>query len=62
MTHKIFTVLCAAALLGTAAQAQNFKLNELEYLEARGANVLVYSNKYAGIFAVTAGLKRNPSV
>lgn len=51
MTHKIFTVLCAAALFGTAAQAQNFKLNELEYLEVRGANVLVYSNKYAGIFA-----------
>ena len=32
------------------AQAQNFHINDLEYFEERGVNLLVYSNKYAGMF------------
>ncbi|HBH20656.1 MAG TPA: glycoside hydrolase, partial [Rikenellaceae bacterium] len=37
--------------LVTTASAQTFHLNDLEYFETRGANVLVYNNQYAGIFA-----------
>ena len=33
-----------------SATAQTLKLNELEYFEERGVNVLVYSNKYDGSF------------
>lgn len=36
--------------MSAKATAQSFKLNELEYFEERGANVLVYSNIYNGGF------------
>jgi hypothetical protein len=41
------------------AQAQEYKLNDLEYFEQTGANVLVYSNQYNGIFCdeKTAGIE-----
>lgn len=46
--------LSAAALILAAvslnASAQSMKLNDLEYFEARGTNVLVYSNTYNGGF------------
>ena len=42
-----------------SAQAQEYKLNDLEYFEQKGANVLVYSNQYNGIFCdeKTAGIE-----
>ena len=38
------------SLLSSWANAQELKLNDLEYFEQRGVNVLVYSNMYQGIF------------
>ena len=43
-----FAALTAAGLLG--ASAQTLKMNDLEYFEARGTNVLVYNNLYNGSF------------
>jgi hypothetical protein len=40
--------LSAAGVLG--ASAQTMKMNDLEYFEARGTNVLVYNNLYNGSF------------
>ena len=42
-----------------SAQAQEYKINDLEYFEQTGANVLVYSNQYNGIFCdeKTAGIE-----
>jgi len=40
----------AFLVMSTAAGAQSMKLNELEYFEDRGTNVLVYSNIYNGGF------------
>lgn len=48
---KHFVMGASALILPlTNANAQTFKLNNLEYLEERGANVLVYSNIYNGGF------------
>ncbi len=44
------SAVCAAVLLSPAADAQNLELNDLEYFETRGVNVLVYSNKFDGGF------------
>ena len=41
----------AGLLLCGSLPAQSLRLNESEYFETRGVNVLVYSNNYAGIFA-----------
>ena len=43
-----FAALTVAGLLG--ASAQTLKMNDLEYFEARGTNVLVYNNLYNGSF------------
>ena len=44
-------LLLVVALLGTDfAWGQELKLNELEYFEAQGVNVLVYSNQFTGGF------------
>ena len=47
---KIMTAASALLLTAAGAAAQSFKLNDLEYFEERGANVLVYSNIYNGGF------------
>ncbi len=44
----LFLVTASAVAVGS--YAQSFKLNNLEYFEERGANVLVYSNIYNGGF------------
>lgn len=52
MTYRLTTIaVTAGLLLGGSLAAQELKLNEREYFETRGFNVLVYSNNYAGIFA-----------
>lgn len=50
-TSKFFTA-CGVMLAALTAQAnaQSLKLNDLEYFETRGVNVLVYSNLYNGGF------------
>ena len=50
-TSKFFTT-CGVLLAALTAQAnaQSLKLNDLEYFETRGVNVLVYSNLYNGGF------------
>lgn len=53
MMNKPIITLIGAAFLSLAAMnasAQTFSINELEYLEAPGANILVYSNLYNGGF------------
>ncbi len=52
MKQKLLHSLLAACALAVAAnaQAQTLKLNNLDYFEARGTNVLVYSNLYDGGF------------
>ncbi len=49
-TIKSIISLAALLSLPAIATAQTFKLNDLEYFEERGANVLVYSNIYNGGF------------
>jgi len=46
-------------LTSNRAAAQNLKLNELEYFETPGVNVLVFSNQYNGMFfdEKTAGIE-----
>ncbi len=52
MTHKKILMALASVLLASSAlSAQGLRLNEAEYFEQRGFNVLVNSNNYAGIFA-----------
>jgi hypothetical protein len=36
----------------THAKGQNLKINDLEYFETQGVNVLVYSNLFTGGFNV----------
>lgn len=48
---QLIAALASSLSLVATASAQTFHLNDLEYFETRGANVLVYNNKYAGIFA-----------
>lgn len=52
MLKKItfLTAVSALALISFSAGAQTMKLNELDYYEKTGANVLVYSNIYDGGF------------
>ena len=57
-TYKSFLAL-GLILSWMSAQAQEYKINDLEYFEQTGANVLVYSNQYNGIFCdeKTAGIE-----
>lgn len=52
MNYRLMTLAATAGLLLCGSlPAQSLRLNESEYFETRGVNVLVYSNNYAGIFA-----------
>ena len=46
----LFSFLVLSAFLSQRAGAQELKLNDLGYFEARGTNVLVYNNIYNGGF------------
>ncbi|MBQ0044665.1 MAG: glycoside hydrolase family 9 protein [Bacteroidales bacterium] len=50
--RKFIPFLAASALLasGSLASAQDLKVNEKEYFETQGVNVLVYSNLFTGGF------------
>jgi endoglucanase len=43
-------VLMMLLVAFTKAQSQNLKINDLEYFETQGVNVLVYSNLFSGGF------------
>ena len=43
-------LLSLAVLATTVGWAQDLKLNDLEYFERQGVNVLVYSNSFNGGF------------
>ena len=47
---KLMTLAAFAAFASLSASAQQMKLNDLEYFEERGTNVLVYNNIYNGSF------------
>ena len=52
MNKSLISVLgsAAIAMMGLQANAQTMQLNDLDYFEKTGANVLVYSNIYNGGF------------
>ncbi len=52
MKTRLFTIIGAALLLAipSVSSAQSLKLNQLDYFEDTGVNVLVYSNIYNGGF------------
>ena len=47
---SLLTVAALSAAMALSASAQSLKMNDLEYFEARGTNVLVYNNLYNGSF------------
>ena len=48
MKRRLLTVVAGLVTLGTSAQ--DLKLNDLEYFERQGVNVLVFSNSFNGGF------------
>ena len=47
---SILTIALLSATMAISAQAQSLKMNDLDYFEDRGTNVLVYNNLYNGSF------------
>ena len=47
---KRIIILSTLALMAIVGKAQNLKLNELEYFERQGVNILVFSNSFNGGF------------
>ncbi|MBR4228375.1 MAG: glycoside hydrolase family 9 protein [Bacteroidales bacterium] len=47
---SLIAVAALSAALALSANAQSLKMNDLDYFEARGTNVLVYNNLYNGSF------------
>lgn len=50
MKTSLLLTTALAALTTLSASAQTMKLNDLDYFEARGTNILVYNNIYNGGF------------
>ncbi|WP_423128077.1 glycoside hydrolase family 9 protein [Gaoshiqia sp. Z1-71] len=55
----VIAVLSALLLLSGSTYGQKLQLNDLEYFETKGLNVLVFSNEYNGMFfdEKTAGIE-----
>ncbi len=55
----VLAIACRVAGTGAVAQENGLRLNDREYFEARGLNVLVFSNQYNGMFfdEKTAGIE-----
>ena len=47
---SFIAVAALSAAMALSANAQSMKMNDLDYFEARGTNVLVYNNLYNGSF------------
>lgn len=57
MKHSVYYMLCAAFLLtgcGQKEASQALLLNDLDYFEEQGVNVLVFSNDFNGGFIAQA--------
>lgn len=50
LTHLSSLVALTMTMAGTSVSAQQLQLNDLEYFEAQGVNVLVFSNDFNGGF------------
>lgn len=50
MKNRFFLLIALLILGATLSYSQQLKLNDLEYFETRGLNVLVYSNRYNPVF------------
>ncbi|MFA6652129.1 MAG: glycoside hydrolase, partial [Bacteroidales bacterium] len=51
MRHPIFlSIFLLLTAFTTNLYGQNLQINDLEYFEGTGINVLVYSNNYSGMF------------
>src|SRR5574344_1709776 len=46
----LLTAFTLSLAVGNSAKAQDLKVNDLDYFETRGVNVLVYSNLFTGGF------------
>ena len=59
MKNNGIVLVLGLILSWMSAQAQEYKINDLGYFEETGANILVYSNQYNGIFCdeKTAGVE-----
>jgi hypothetical protein len=59
LTSIIFVGICFYAFGLLPVAAQNLKLNEYDYFESRGINILVFSNPPGGMFndAKTSGVE-----
>ncbi len=57
--YKLFAAAACLILSGMSVAAQDYNVNDLEYFETTGVNVLVYSNQYNGMFCdeKTAGIE-----
>lgn len=50
-TFRLFSIVAAACLVPTGWADEPFQLNEREYFQRRGADLLVFSNWYSGMFS-----------
>ncbi len=59
LTLAVFMAFVSISLLSNHALAQQLKLNDLEYFEKQGVNVMVFSDEYNGMFfdEKTAGIE-----
>lgn len=59
MKYHYPLIICICLLCSSFAHSQQLKLNEQEYFETHGVNVLVYSNRYNPVFfdEKTAGIE-----
>ncbi|HLP17021.1 MAG TPA: glycoside hydrolase family 9 protein [Bacteroidota bacterium] len=57
--HRLLLFLLGSLIISSTALCQKLKLNESEYFETPGFNVLVFSNQYTGFFfdEKTAGVE-----
>jgi endoglucanase len=56
---SLFSIFCLLSMNGQKANGQQLHLNDLEYLETQGLNVLVFSSQFNGFFfdEKTAGIE-----
>ena len=59
LSMAVFVALISICLLSNPAHGQPLKLNDLEYFEKQGVNILVFSDQYNGMFfdEKTAGIE-----
>jgi len=48
MNKRLVFLLTAAIMMATAGRADDLRLNDKEYFERQGINILVFSNSFNG--------------